>query len=672
VSTVFRLGLLVGLLGLAAVGPVLAVADHPEHEHPDDVDGNDDLESVERWLGNRMGEMHVDCAEGIGVGSFDACENLDEEYKEMLERYATVENDLQSETETAEQFNETRKQQQEYAALREEFEDTYEDYQTARAAGDDAEARELARELQQLAIRIEALGGDLEVNFVELDDRIAADFTAASRTINESTAETRRIILEVEAESFEATEINATIGNTVSFAEPAPVSGRVTTTNGTGIGGAEVVLTDGAQSFTTTTTANGSYELLYRPTRTRVGTTNLTVQYRPAAADLYLGTETTGRINVRSTDSELRIQTNTYRVAFDRQLVITGSVQAADRPTPAVDITVSAETGQLETTRTESDGSFRAVTRIPVTLETGPQTIEVQASEASRAIEVSRGSIDLTVVETATELNVTGTVTDGTIDVSGQLTADGPADVGRRPISVQIGEETYETRTDPDGSYRISNAVAPESFPVTATATYDEAGTNLDSSRAETTIADDSNDTTTTPTLRSIVSGLLSSLRNSTSFVVGIGVAIVILVMAMIVRRRRRQHAANSTDADPEQPASADSGVEDPTGTTAASVESLLETAREKLQTDPQATVYASYAAVRTLFDTSPEQTHWELYNQQQARGDDRPDEAFYTLTELFERAAFAAEHVDTTQAESALQAAERYLDTTDPGSATD
>jgi plastocyanin len=622
-----------------------------------------------------MGEIHVDCTDGIRVGSFDACEDLDEEYRDLLERYATVENDLQSETETADQFNETREQQREYAALREEFEDTYDEYQAARAAGNDTEARARARELQRLADRIEALGGELAVNFIELDGATDADLSTAAQTINSSTTEVRTIVLEAERESFEATEVNVTVGDNASFAEPETVSGRLTATNGTGIADADIVLTDGAQSFSTTTSANGSYELLYRPTRTLVGTTNLTIQYQPAPDDPFLSTATTEPIEVFSTDSDLRIENSSRQVAFGRQLVVTGDVRAADMPAPAVDVTVRSDMQPLGTTQTNPNGSFRAVAQIPVTMPTGPQTIEIQASEPDRAIGVSRASTELTVVETATQLNITGTVTDGTIDVSGRLTADADAEIGRRPISVQIGNETYDIRTDSDGSYRISGAVSAESAPVTAIVTYNETDTNLGSSRAETRIESDSIGAVAPSTASDPTgNGLLSALRSSPLLASSLGIAVVILIIAIAVavRRFRNRDTTDTMNEGSRSTGQTEPPVDESGDTSASKIESLLATARSKLQTDPQTTVYASYAAVRTLFDTSADQTHWELYDQQHSSETDRPDEAFYTLTELFERAAFAAEEVETAQAESALQAAERYLETTDSGGSTD
>jgi plastocyanin len=348
-------------LGVFAA-PVIA-ADIP-HENPDEANSDNDLESVERWLGGRMEEIHVDCAEGIEVGEFDACEDLDEEYTDLLDRYATVENDRQSETETAQRFNETRTQQREYAALREEFERTLEEYETARAAGNDAEARALARELQRLNRQIETLGGELEVNFVALGNTTGSDLSPAAESINSSTNEVETVVVEVESETFEAAEINATVSSTASFAEPGTVSGRVTTTNGTGIADSDIVLTDGSQMFTTTTAANGSYELLYRPSRTRVGATNQTVQYQPSRNSSYLGAEANGTIIVQSTDSDLQIERHTERAAFGDRLTVTGQVRASGRPAPDVDVTLADGTALRTTTRTDSNGSGRPPSRV--------------------------------------------------------------------------------------------------------------------------------------------------------------------------------------------------------------------------------------------------------------------------------------------------------------------
>lgn len=660
-----RNGLLVGGLCLLVLLSAPALADDVQHEHPDEADGNDDLEGVERWLGDRMGEIHADCADGIGIESFDACEDLDEEYTDLLRRYATVENDLEDgpDAETATRYNETRAQQREYAALKAEFETTYDEYEAARAAGNDAEARSSARELLRLADRLEELGGEIEGDFVELDNTTTADLTAASRSINESTNEVRTVAFEAETESFEAAEIDAAVGDAASFADPQTVSGRVTAENGAGIADAEIVLTDGAQSFATTTTENGSYELSYRPTRTRVGATDLTVRYRPAQGDPYLGAETTETTEVRATDSALRIENSSSDVAFGDRLVVTGAVRAGNASVPDVDVALYADSERLTTTRTDADGSFRAVTRVPATLATGTRTLDVRASEPDRAIRQSVASIEPTVSETATELEITAASTDGEIDVSGRLRSDAETPVGTRPISVQIGDETDEIRTDPDGRYRLATEHASE--PETVTATYNETGTNL--ARSQATVEYESADAASS----SPADRFLSTARNSALGIVLAGIVVTVALLVAIYRSRSRDATdARSGSSQPVPSTESDAAVSD--GSTESSVESRLDIARRKLRTDPQATVYASYAAVRALFDASDDQTHWELYEQQRPTEDDRTDDAFYTLTETFERAAFAADDVDAAQAESALRAAERYLDAADPGGSTD
>jgi len=661
VPSLRRVGLLVGvwclLFGLAL--PVIAA--DIQHENPDDADQDGDLEGVERWLSERLGDMHVDCTDGIRVGSYDACEQLDDEYAELLDQYATIENDLEGDTDSAEQFNETRTQQREYVALRQEFDSTFEEYEAARDAGNDAEARALARELQQLADRIEALGGEIEANFVELDGTVPTDFSDSSVAINESTEETRTVRLAVESESFDETNITATGNETASFSEPARITGNVTDNNGTEIPNSEVLLTDGNQTFRTTTAANGSYELQYRPAVTSVGETELTIQYQPETGDPYLSSETTATVTVTPTDATLTIENSTDRGGFNEWLNVTGEVQAAGMAAPDVNVTLRADDVTLAANQTGSDGRVRIDEQLPVTIEPGTQTLTLTASETDRALRPVQESIEFIVEETPTELRLTATPSDdGTIEVSGRLTTETDAAVGSRPITVAVGEESNTLETDNEG--RFTASLQPASDADRVTATYDEPRTNLGASQAETTLE---TDTEILPAMLSAARGLIASLQQSPLISAG-GVIVGIGVLALAVRWLSTRESTVRSDADPT--AEADASTDTPEASPVSdspTADTLLETARSKLQTDPQTAIYASYAAVRTLIDPGAAQTHRELYDSHAATEDDTTDEALYTLTEAFERAAFAADDVDSTHAKAALEAAERYLHST-------
>ena len=70
-------------LGVGGVA-VVDASDHREdnqtdHQHPDEVDDEGDLQAVRNWLEDRMAQIHLDCAENLSAGETAACRRLDDE-----------------------------------------------------------------------------------------------------------------------------------------------------------------------------------------------------------------------------------------------------------------------------------------------------------------------------------------------------------------------------------------------------------------------------------------------------------------------------------------------------------------------------------------------------------------------------------------------------------------
>jgi len=135
--------LVVGLCLLVAVGGV-AVAEASEHttnrtdnetlhENPEEIEGSGDLLSVQNWLGDRMTEIHLNCAENLSLQEEIACDRLDEEYPDYLEQYGSVERDRTGDDETTRTFEQARENQSELAEETQEFRATYEEYQATRS-----------------------------------------------------------------------------------------------------------------------------------------------------------------------------------------------------------------------------------------------------------------------------------------------------------------------------------------------------------------------------------------------------------------------------------------------------------------------------------------------------------------------------------------------------------
>jgi hypothetical protein len=262
-------GLAVGLclLGAATGGGAAAVdADEhdPEnetvdHEHPDEVGDDGDLDGIQRWLEGRMTEIHVDCAEDLSVGESVACERLDGEYPDYLDQYGSIERDRTGGSESRNAFEEMRDEQREFAEENEAFEETHEEYREAREAGDEERARELARELRTRSERISELGGSLDSRFAGLENRTGGDLSGAREATNETVERVAETTTEVETETFAPATLTADAeSRSASFEEPAVVTGRLADENGTARAGRELAgLVDGRSVATGRTDAEG-------------------------------------------------------------------------------------------------------------------------------------------------------------------------------------------------------------------------------------------------------------------------------------------------------------------------------------------------------------------------------------------------------------------------------
>lgn len=653
-------GVAVALLLFGAPG--IAAADEVDHKHPDEVDESRNLESIERWLSNEISKRHVNCSDGLSVGNFDACEDLDEEYESLLSEYVSVERELEGNTTTAEQFNETRTEQREYARLLNEFNATYREYENARQAGDERRARELARELQALAARIEELGGELNVQFRELDSEAEGNLSRAPESINQSTSEVHRVTAQIESESFEATRIDAEAEPWAMYGSPATISGTVVDENGSSLLSGHVVVDDGEQTFTTRLDWNREFEIDYRPAAVQQGETELDIRYVPEDTGSYLRSNTTVTTTVAGTSSSVEGSAATESIAFGEDLVITGVVQANEDGVGNLPVTITADDVVLNTTETTEDGMFRTNSTVPANVSTGVTEFTITASAPGRAIFPSETTTLVRVEETPSNLRVTATEGEGAIAITGRLTTHRDVPVGERPVAVTVGETTYSVTTDADGYYSLTHDPDDEVTATIVTAEYDEADSNLSPSTAETSLKDEGI-LAALLTALTIGTDTLADIIRANPYIAGVIVVGALLnlgIWGMALLARRRSRAASTTETQPEEastPAASDAG------TTTPSTDILLDAARTQVRTNPEAAVRAGYAAVRSELDGNrAAQTHWEFYRAIRPELPDDRDTSLRSITESFERATFASEGIDPETAKGALEDAERCL----------
>lgn len=654
----------VALIVLSIGASGVATAADVDHEHPDEVESGDDLAGVERWLAGQIQKRHVDCAEGYSIGNFDACEDLDSEYKSLLESYVTVERETEGNTTDSKQLNETWQRQQEYARLRAEFNETFDEYQTARENGDEAEARAKARELRDITDRLEELSDELNTRFRRLESDVNANFSAASRSINDSTEEVQSITDGVESETFEPTRVEASADERAAFDQPATISGQVTQINDSVVNAGRIVVSDGNQTFSSPVSIDGRFEIEYRPSVVSTGETRLAVRYRPPDDWPYLRSNTTVTTSVDSTASDVTVSAVNDSIAFGDVIRVEGSVTAADRGPEDVPVVISTDNRTLARTTTDSSGRFNATGVLPPDLAVGTQTLTIRASESQTALAQSVETRDLKIDGTRTDLRVTATPGEDVLAISGRLVPVSEGPIGERPITVTVKGTTYEVTTDPDGYFRLDHPLEKDEDVGVVTATYDEESSNLESSSARDRVGSTSPLAAVTTQLEMKLNDLMSFMRSHPvlSAVAGIAIVINCVVWGIMLWSRfmsPETQPDTSTMGQEEQSTSGTPGNTAP----GPSEATLMEAARNFVETNPESAVRTGYAAVRTGLDGDRgSETHWEFYHSIQSELPNEMEPSLRSLTETFERATFTSEGIDQRTAKGAIEDAERCL----------
>lgn len=660
-------------------GASVVAADAP-HTHPDDVDDESDLDAVGQWLGDRMGEIHVDCSEGVSVGSFDACDALDDEHGAFLDQYVTVEDETETDR-ASDRFEATREDHIEYVELLEEFYATLDTYDVARAEGDDQRAAELAAELRQLAREIEELGVQLQLNLEELDALTTIDLDPAIENTNQTTTEVSALYGAVESETFIETTLTADANATASFAEPAMITGNLRDENGTAIENGQIVIDDGDGVQTTRTDANGTFDIAYRPAPTSTtGATELDVRYEPQGEAPYQRASATLDVDIGATPSTIELDP-LDPAAFQDPVIISGAVHANGTGISDVPVHIELTDDVNITVETDSEGHFEATISLPVMIPPGETTVEASVGDVEFALEPSAVTTTLEVIETPTTLSVETDTGSGTATVSGQLHTINDIPVTDRPIDVAVGAETYTVDTDDDGTFVAELPAADAER--NATVTYAESGANLGSSTETVGIAA----AETAPATGSAITEQLQADASEefisenpllASLLALVATANVFVWGAIFAIRLRRWWASRVGSSNDEGIASeATDGVSDlgavGTGPESASVDSILsEPAGPDLP--PEIAVQRAYAAVRSVLGKASEtddadvRTHWEFYHELASEVDSETQEALRTLTEAFEAATFSPSPIGEERATDAVDAAERCVTVSDGG----
>ena len=697
--------LLVGVCLLGSVGvAVTGASEHgTEHEHPDEVREEGNLTSVQRWLGGRMTEIHINCAENLSAGESVACERLDDEYPGYLSEYVSVERERTGDSEVAETYGEASEQQRELAEERAAFEDTYDEYRAAREAGDDRRVRRLARELQNRSERIAELGDAQTRTYRRLEQQTNRDYGPAIDATDEVVAETSNVTAQVEGDVFTPTELTASAeSDSASFTSPAAISGTLTDENGTRLADQAIVLTvDGETVATTRTDASGDYEASYRPVATETGPTTVGVAYRPSTGDVYLESNATAEVDVESDEPSATVEADVDEVAFGDPVPATVTVTVDGEAAGSVPVVLFLGDERIAGNRTAENGSVTLDGTVPATVPDGERELRVRVSREGAALDPVERTRSVTVLETETELTVEGLLDGDELVLSGRLTTvDGRAVPDQR-VGVNVDAEVRRTTTTSDpGRYRVR--VPRETGDAgrwAISADYDESDTNLAPTATSRTLEAEDLETANGTTVEGDggIVGEARALLSNREGRVGAAIAIAVLslaVAALFWRRSAGEDAepddfegfAASGDDDvvtgaDERPSTEAFEATAPEGATTPAPDPL-ELARQRLlEGAPSDAVRLGYGAVRDELlqragsEKQDTRTHWEFYREVAPELPESRAAALESLTEAYERAAFAPSGVTERTAESAVEAAAECLDDssvtdggTDPG----
>ena len=722
--------------GSASLAGVVAVADDPadaddeneteRHRNPEAYFEDGDDEGLADWFESRLGGQLAEGAIQLSQGQYDAAsEHVGESFQDRFSDYVEVAGDTDRES-RAEEFEATRDEQENVTESAESYEETAEAYEEAREEGDEERARELARELEEIAASVNASATGLRDHYDALEADTGIDFEDARLSVESVDREIQETQAAIREATFEETVLSVeSATETISFLEPMEASGTLVTDDGEPVADETIRLDVGDQSLTVETDGEGAFAFEYRPISIPADADAVSVAYVPDPASVYLGSATSVPAAVEPVEPTIEepvVDPDTLAFADEFSIATTVTVEGetADgepvesEPVDGLPLVVTVDGEPLGTLET-ADGEFEATTALPATVPAGDRELAVTLPFEDRALAGASASTPVTVAETAPSLSFDATVAgDGTDDasvaegengtdaeaagddgqgaasavideatiaVAGELSAVGDG-VGDAAIEIAVeGEPVATVTTDADGTFTDEvvlprsvqaaiddraaggdGAVGDDGDPtVEVTATYDDAGTNLESVVAAETV---------TLPVAAEPSSAWRPLGVSAWAWVALG--LVGAVLLAIAAGRRVHRRRRDTDEDPgalPAPAPAES-VDEPA---LPPVDDLLADAQSALDADrtDDAVTTAYRATRRTLSDddASDTLTHREFAR---AYGPTTNGDAalLESLTDDFERASFVPTPVDGSTAERALSTA-RTLCGAGDGSAT-
>ncbi|ELY96336.1 hypothetical protein [Natrialba taiwanensis] len=152
--------------------------DTVRHENPDEYRESGNPATLETWLMDRMVENIDESAVQLEDGNYDrAGRYVGDDYDAYLDVAAQTEGE-----DHAELFEAIREDQTRVTDAAQRYQELRDEYERARDAGDEARARELARELDSVATTATETGTQLRDQYDELEESTDATLSESERS----------------------------------------------------------------------------------------------------------------------------------------------------------------------------------------------------------------------------------------------------------------------------------------------------------------------------------------------------------------------------------------------------------------------------------------------------------------------------------------------------------
>ena len=664
------------------------------HRNPASIEDEGDAEALRNALASQLVTRLAGSAEALTENETRRARSLlGEEYNRTLEKYVDVAGgggpDPQDRL-----FREAGRDQRAFVDSVATYRETYADYRAAKRAGEEERALRLARRLDEVAQNVTRRGDSLQASYRNVTVREETVNRTIERIGNVQQNVTRQQQT-VQSREFVDTSLAVSADRErVSFNDPLPISGRLTTANGTPVAGETVQLRIRDRTYRVETNEAGEFTVEYRPVTLPVDAREVTVSYVPNDSSPYLRTNATVDVAPTQVTPSVTVTDVSRNVRYGDRLNVSGRVAVGDMPVSGVPVTVRMAGVRIGTVRTNESGAFRLqrnVSGVPA----GEHQVVAAVGAPDRVLAPATDTASVRVAETETSLDLTATHRSaGTITVRGRLrTTDGRALADRR-VAIHAGGTLVQTvRTDESGVY-AANVTVPadvrpaDGGPVTVRASFDGSDTSLASARATQSVtfrpvADDDPARDGDPSaLQRLIARLLGAgiaipwLSEDVNDVVltGFATALGLLFSGLLYTgsflRRSDDH---SVGGDAPLEATGASEPDSTAATAAALGAARREAMRERLAADDfDGAVVTAYAAVRESLEGRVEVpaggTHWEFYQALDPAELAVDRDAIRRLTQLYEFAAFAPDETPRDRAEEAIGLAERLTE----GSADD